>query len=83
MLNLALGSILSSKPRVPGLIKRKIAPLLTQLNEPPPKRKAIPIPKSKRPKEEEVDSDEERARANETPEQRMARYIQEMGEEGY
>lgn len=82
-MHLALSSLLSSRPRVPGLIKRKIAPLLTHLGEPPAKRKAIPIPKSRRPKEEEMDSDEERARANETPEERMARYIQEMGEEAY
>jgi hypothetical protein len=80
----ALTSILGAgSHRSPGLAKRKIAPLLAHRGEPPPKRAAIPIPKSRqRNNDEELDSEEEAARANETPEERMARYIREQ-DEGY
>lgn len=78
----ALRSILSANQhRSPGLLKRKVPPLLATRNAPPPKRAAIPIPKSRQKKEEELDSDEENIRANETPEERMARYIREQDED--
>ncbi|UZJ56096.1 hypothetical protein CBS101457_005416 [Exobasidium rhododendri] len=75
-----LKSLLLGAQRVSGLAKRRIAPLLTIRGAPPAPKKALPIPKNKRPKEEELDSDEERARENETPEERMARFIREHEE---
>lgn len=80
----ALRAVLGSgSSRRPGLaVRAKVPPLLAIRNEAPARRAAVPIPKSKRPKEEELDSDEELARANETPQQRMARMIRECDEEG-
>lgn len=80
---IALSSLLGAgQHRSPGLARRKIAPLLATRNAPPPQRAAIPIPKSRQKnKDEEIDSDEEAIRANETPEERMARYIREQDED--
>jgi hypothetical protein len=67
--------------RFSGLAKKRIIPLLTIRGPPPAEKKALPIAKKKMPKEEELDSDEERARENETPEEKMARMIRDYDED--
>lgn len=79
----ALRAVLSRvTSRTSGLAKRKIVSLHANRSEPPAKRAPISIPKSKQSKGADLDSDEERARENETAEQRMRRMIREMDEEG-